>query len=681
MSQSSRPVLPGKCRQPVYGLCRATLLAGVALTVLPVAAIAQETKAENETVLTPIEITADRDAAQTAAGGVTITQEQLDRTNPQDIKDVFAGEAAVTVGGPTKISQKVYVQGIENTKLNVQVDGTRQVDSTYHHIGTALIDPGMLKTVRVESGVAPADAGPNALGGSMAYETKDARDVLAPDDPFGGSAKIQYNSNTKGFSEWLTIAGQHEGFEALGYVQNSNQGNYKDGDGDEVVGTADGSKNGLGKFAFTGNEGSRIEAFASHFEDEGVRPARPNFGSLAGGQLPQWISYKDTSLGVSYVDEMPGDLLAPEFSLNYSKTNLDVPRLQGGPNFYHLQSEIETINGKAANTFDVGMGDVTAGLDFYHDEATGTHDRTPRNGSYSETTTNIGAFSQARLSLTDAWRVSFGGRADRQWFEGVDGTDFEEFGLSGNVNTEYDVVETVTVYGGAGTQFGGLPLGESAIYNFSGVWNYDGFSPSRSKNFKVGTRYSDGGWSLDGNAFYNKIDDSHDLTGSVAGSTVYRNTTIDLVTKGYNLSAAYNYGPGFARLTYSHTDVETDGDAPLSTNASYQGVLQGDIFTFEVAHGWDDLGVRVGTTSELALANDDPEENGFPKLDTYFVANLYGEWTPDALNNAVTLRVDALNIFDRDYIDRATPGHDSAQVGEPYHEPGRTFLVSAKVTF
>ncbi|WP_417811158.1 TonB-dependent receptor domain-containing protein [Thalassospira alkalitolerans] len=679
MMQLSKAVPPTN-RRPVRGLCRTTLLAGVALATLPVAAIAQEQNTKDETVLAPIEVTASQDTGQTAAGGVTISQESLDRANPQTIKDVFAGEASVQVGGPTAIAQKVYVQGIENTKLNVQVDGTRQVDSTYHHIGTAIIDPGMLKAVRVESGVAPADAGPNALGGSIAYETKDARDILDPNDPFGGWAKIQYNSNTKGFTEWLTMAGQQDGFEALAYIQNSNQSNYKDGDGDEVIGTADGGENGMGKVAFTGNEGSRIEAFASHLENEGVRPARPNFGSLAGGQLPQWISYKDTSIGVSYVDEMPTDLLAPELSLNYSKTELHVPSLQGGPNFYDLRSEIETINGKAANTFDIGMGDVTAGLDFYHDEATGSQNRSPRAGTYSETTTNIGAFSQARLSLADDWRVSFGGRADRQWFEGLDGTEFEEFGLSGNVNTEYDVIETVTVYGGAGTQFGGLPLGESAIYNFSGIWNYDGFSPSRSKNIKAGARYTEGDWAFDGNLFYNKIDDSHDLTGTVVGSTVIRNSTIDLVTKGYNLSSTYNYGPGFARLTYSHTDVETNGGAPLSTNASYQGVLQGDMFSLEIGHSWDDLGLRVGSTSELALSNDDPEKNGFPKLDTYFVTNLYGEWTPASLS-AVTLRVDALNILDRDYIDRTTPGYDSSQVGEPYHEPGRTFLVSAKVAF
>lgn len=653
-----------------------TLLAGVALSVLPTVAFAQTADTdETETVTQPIEVTASAASAQGLAGGVTIDQDELDRKNPQTMKDVFSSDASVEVGGPTAIVQKVYVQGIENTKLNVQIDGARQVDSTFHHIGTAVIDPAMLKSVDVESGVATADSGPHALGGSMSYETRDARDVLDTGDTFGGWGKLQYNSNTKGFTEWLTLAGQSGGFEALAYLKNSNQGNYKDGDDNEVVGTADGGESGLGKLAFTGNDGGRFEAFASHLEDEGVRPSRPNFAVLANGAAPQWLSYRDTSVGVSYVDEIPSGQLAPELSLAYSRTVLNIPSLQGGPSFYHVKSDIQSINGKAANNFEVDNGVITAGVDFYRDEATGYQNRSPREGTYSETSTDIGAFSQARLSLTDGWRVSFGGRADQQWFEGLNGEDFSEFGLSGNANTEYDVTEQVMVYGGIGTTFGGLPLGESAIYEFSENWNYDGFAPSRSYNTKAGSRLVLEDWTFDGNLFYNLIDESHDL------SSATRQTTVDLETRGVNLSAMYSYGPGFARLTYSHTNVKTDGGVPLSTEASYQGVIMGDIFNFDAGHSFDDYGLRIGGNSEFALSDDSPEDSGNEKLDTYFVANLYAEWVPAALNNAVTLRVDALNIFDRDYIDRATTGYDSTRISEPFHEPGRTFLISAKVDF
>lgn len=58
------------------------------------------------------------------------------------------------------MSQKVYVHGIEETSLAVTMDGGRQNNKVFHHNGTNLIDPGLLKAVSVDAGVAPADAGP-----------------------------------------------------------------------------------------------------------------------------------------------------------------------------------------------------------------------------------------------------------------------------------------------------------------------------------------------------------------------------------------------------------------------------------------------------------------------------------------------------------------------------------------
>ncbi|PKR55214.1 TonB-dependent receptor domain-containing protein [Thalassospira marina] len=662
---------------PLQRWIRTTLLTGVSIAAFPCVSLAQDNGSENSTAakLDPITITADREAENAPLpGGVTIDQETLDAIAPRSLKDVFSGDAAVNVGGASPVTQKTYVQGIEDTKLNVTIDGTRQNNSNYHHLGTTIMDPGMLKQVDVETGVAPADSGPGALGGSIAYETRDARDIVEPGRTFGGYGKIAYDTNSQGLSEWLTIAGRSDSVEALAYLQNNNTNNYRDGNGDKVPGTANGSENGLGKFAFNGHDGERFEAFASHLEDEGVRPARPNFGALTGGQNPQWISYKKTAMGVSYVDEIPNGQLDPELSLNYSKSELDVPRLQSGPNYFHNQSEVETINGKVANNFDVGIGKVNTGIDFYHDEATGTHDNGARAGTYKEKSTNIGLFSQARLNLTDRWRTSFGGRFDRQWFTGIDGTEFDEQGLSANANTEYDILPNTTLYGGAGTAFGGLPIGESAIYNFTGVWDYSDFAPSRSFNYKAGSRVTFDRLTLDGNVFYNRIERSHDL------SSVDRQTTADLVTRGINLSGTYQFDTAYIRTTYSHTIVRADGAPPVSTASAWQGVLLGDIITLDAGKEWRDLGLRAGMSSELALRNDDPKKYGEQPIDTYFVANLYGEWTPEMLSNAVTLRIDANNIFDRAYSNRTTTGYDSIRT-EPYLDPGRSFILSAKVTF
>lgn len=126
----------------------------------------------------------DRHAgAADRSNSIAITAADLDRRNPTTLKGVFAGEATVSVGGAQPLSQKVYVQGVEETNLAVSIDGARQNNKVFHHSGTNLIDPALLKRARVDPGVAPADAGPGALGGAIAYETVDVADVLAPGAP------------------------------------------------------------------------------------------------------------------------------------------------------------------------------------------------------------------------------------------------------------------------------------------------------------------------------------------------------------------------------------------------------------------------------------------------------------------------------------------------------------------
>ncbi|MEC7962971.1 MAG: Plug domain-containing protein, partial [Pseudomonadota bacterium] len=126
---------------------RALLLASAAsLTAAPL--WAQE-------IVTPLEeIRIDSDAAQSLLGNAEITEEDLENRNPASLQDVFAGETAVTASGGAAIGQKVYVNGIEESLLSVTIDGARQNKSAFHHTGNVLIDPELLKSVEVTSGLA-----------------------------------------------------------------------------------------------------------------------------------------------------------------------------------------------------------------------------------------------------------------------------------------------------------------------------------------------------------------------------------------------------------------------------------------------------------------------------------------------------------------------------------------------
>lgn len=666
------------CLPPVAGFRPATglrypacLLATTAiLAAAPVAA----QQATEGAVLAPISVT----ATEVAPGGVQIRSEQIERSNPASIKDVFDSEAAVNVGGGSDVSRKVYVNGVEDTNLNVKIDGARQVNSAFHHLGTAIIDPGLLKAVRIETGVGPADVGPGALGGSIAYETKDARDLLGPGQPFGGFGKLQYDSNTDGFGKILTVATQQGGFEAMLYGSDDDGHVYDDGDGNDVPGTAPEMRNVLGKLAWTGRAGSRVEMQAGYLSDRGVRPNRANFGALLNGAPPTYQEFARRTYSISYSDENPTALVNPEAVFSYNRSSMFIDELAFGPFTFDLHSETVSYNGKLANTFsnDLGMlrsGKFTVGVDFYHDRGEGDIEGGFGGGvplQNDEVSINFGAFMQARLAITERLRVSVGGRFDRQDFAGIDGTELDEQGPSGNLNLEYDVLSGVTPYAGVSSVFGGIPLGESLIYNFAGQWTYDGLSASEATNGKIGVKLERGPFSGDINYYRTDIDGAHDR-----GSAV-RNTTRDLEARGVNVTAQYTYGDGFVRGTFSHNRFRADGVPLASGSASFHGLQTGDLFNAQVGHDFPDRGIRVGASVEAALEDDD---NTDPPADGYAVLNVYGEWTPPQYE-FVTLRADVKNLLDKTYVDRLTSGADNAAV-IPFNEPGRTLLLTAKVTF
>lgn len=118
------------------------------------------------------------DSLQGTGTSVGISKERLDIVKPRSLKEVFSAESSVSVGGNSPINQKLYVRGIEETALAVRIDGARQNNKIFHHNATTLIDPALLKSVRASAGVAAADDGPGAIGGSAAFETVDVVDLL-----------------------------------------------------------------------------------------------------------------------------------------------------------------------------------------------------------------------------------------------------------------------------------------------------------------------------------------------------------------------------------------------------------------------------------------------------------------------------------------------------------------------
>jgi hemoglobin/transferrin/lactoferrin receptor protein len=632
--------------------------------------LAQPESSSSATMLSPVVVegaaSADPHAgAADRANSITIGQEELERRNPGSMKQVFAGEASVSVGGGQPMSQKVYVQGVEETNLAVSIDGARQNNKVFHHNGTNLIDPELLKLARVDPGVAPADAGPGALGGSIVYETVDAGDLLKPGQSVGGFVGTEYNTNGDTLAFSGSAYARHEGFEVLGFFKDADGSNYKDGDGRAVEGTGAGLQSVLGKLGYESESGHRFEVSAEQVHDEAVRPFRANIGRLTNrNEGLRVYDLKRQNFVFNYSTPHAEGLFDPKLVLGFGRTELGVPTPFGSAGV------TSSLSGKVENDFNLSPGNtVTVGVDFYDDEA----EYSDPTVTIREAATNVGAYAQARLTPIDRLRLSFGARADRHEFEGVDGSTTDNDGVSGNASAAYDATDWLTLKAGYSRVFGGVALAENFILNEN--WTYTGgIEAVRSENTNLGFETHYRGFTFGAGIFRSDFDNARNE--SYGGGAAL---TADFETKGYNLSVGYNWGPGFARLTYTDTDFEINGQPGDSDFGQYLGTPVGQIFALEVAHSFRDIGLMVGGTLDAALKNDDPQAAGLRPLDSYEAVGLYAQYTPPSMEY-LTLRAEANNIFDETYADRATYGQEFGNV-IPLYEPGRSFLVKAKVRF
>ncbi len=628
------------------------------------------------------EITVTGQGAATSVSSVNIGAEQLEARNPASIADVFRDEAGVSVGSSIPTSQKVYVNGLEETTLAVTIDGSRQNNRVFHHNATNLIDPSLLKAVDVDAGIAPADVGPGALAGSIAYETKDVKDLLT-EDGFGGMVSETYNSNSQTFTTGLGGWAMQDGFEFLGFVNYGKGDNYEAGNGEEVRGTETNLLSGLGKFAYEAESGDRFEFSHERVRDDAERPFRANASVVTTGKAfePDYRNYKldrDNTV-FTYTDTTPEGWWNPTIRLAYSHSSVNTPIFYDDGNAstdytsYDGQGESGSLNGKFENKFALENGNIVAGLDFYSDkiELETASEPLGYTEDASERARNVGIYTQVRIEPVDAMRLSFGGRADKQWFEGTTGEKWDHSGLSGNASVEYDLTSFLTAKAGASHVWAGIPLAEAFIMNPN--WNYgvEGPEVTTANNATAGLEFHHQGFTAEGSLFRSMIQDARVAKWAAARS----NLNYDVETWGFEVGAGYDWTDGFIKVKYARINAEIDGKPADSDTGNYLTTPVGDIITVSAAHTFSDWGLTVGTDMEFA-----PEyKDGTITYASYEVVNLYTEWKPEQLSH-MTFRAEVQNLLNETYASRATYGQEFGNV-TPLYEQGRTFLLSVKATF
>lgn len=152
-----------------------------------------------------------------------ITTEDIDRENMQDVRDLVRNEPGVTVGNnPFRAGyQNFLIRGIGGNRVLLMVDGMRLPDFPDSNMGAGTYtreqpDLEDIKRVEIIRGPASALYGSDAIGGVVAYTTKDPGDYMIGGKTIYASVKGAYSGANQQFAETFTGAVKQENVEFLG---------------------------------------------------------------------------------------------------------------------------------------------------------------------------------------------------------------------------------------------------------------------------------------------------------------------------------------------------------------------------------------------------------------------------------------------------------------------------------
>lgn len=162
--------------------------------------------ADGSLVLDVIDVMGGRAAADApfeTAGSVShISAEQISRTPPTSVGDVFRSTPGViAAGNRVGASVNLNIRGLQGqNRVNVMVDGTRQSNHTYRGYSGSrnevYVDPDFLGGIDISKGPSAGAGGVGAMGGVVNMRTIEAGDIVKDGQTFGIRAKGGLSGNS-----------------------------------------------------------------------------------------------------------------------------------------------------------------------------------------------------------------------------------------------------------------------------------------------------------------------------------------------------------------------------------------------------------------------------------------------------------------------------------------------------
>lgn len=599
----------------------------------------------------------------------------IERYSASDLEDVFASQPEVVVGGGHGIAQKIYVRGLEDSMLNVTIDGASQAGQPFHHAGRIQIEPELIKQVEVLSGTGDATAGPGALGGAVRFVTKDPTDLLRTGDRAGALLKAGYFSNAEGYKAHGTVFGRlTEQWSALASYTRQDQNDYEDGDGERVLST--GSRQQLGFLKLVGqfDHGHSLRLSYDRTEDEGERTQRPQWVTSSFNPAYPLQSERATwNLGYAW---QPGNELV-DVSLSMFRTESELEQNVIG-RWGQYFGQVTSTGFDVRNTSHWRQHRVTYGLDHRRDEIAAGYAADPT--AEREDGEVTGVYVQGHFELTRDLSLGVGARHDRYRLNNINDATQRSSGTSPNASVRYALTPQLALLAGHARALRGAKIRDA--FKLEGIAEAaPDVDPERARTSEVGFEYQRSAWRWNGKLYDTTVRDA--IADPVGQPTQYENVG-KLETRGFLLHTAYE-GQGWrGAVGFHHNRSTLNGERLNGYEHNGLGTSQGNTLTASLDVRASDR-LEAGWTGRFVRRIDALDTSvGTVDKPGYGVHDLYANWRP-RVGSDLTLSLVVKNLFDQSYLDHGSnedfqgiPDYEGI-VGS--REPGREFRVGLVVRF
>jgi hemoglobin/transferrin/lactoferrin receptor protein len=602
-----------------------------------------------------------------------------------NIKELLQDMPGVEFNGSARRNgQNITMRGFDTEGIVILFDGVRQKFEAAHD-GKFFLDPNLIQRVEVIKGPNSTLYGSGGLGGVIAFETKDASDLLAPGETRGATTTAGFQSVN---DEWMLSQSGYarsETFDILGSVMTRNSDDIELGDGSTLA-SEDEVLSGLFKLGWSPIDNHTFRLNVQGYNNDALEPNNPQSATDTAMVNKDTASYT-TSVAYEYEDP-DNRLLNLKTKVYYTDTEVDEQEVSTARD---LSRQLDTIGFTVENQSRFGEGSnfantLTYGGEFYTEE---------QNGSDSTgTSREAGGIPDAEsefwgIFLQDeiAWKPNAvpgefliipGIRLDSYESNNTTGLDLDESEVSPKLGVTYKPNDWLMLFGNYAHAFRAPTMTE--IFTTGTHFTIPGsgsnvFVPnpnlkpetSKTLEFGFGMQFDDV-WQKEDHLQFKvsrfdiKSDDFIDTEVNVTFFPTCCGTTQSVNVPnaslhGVEFEGGYEnkrikLGLGYSQITGKNDDT-----------GEYLSNITPPTITTNVGLKLPEVDSIIGWKTTFADEHDKVNDASAAR-DGYGVHDLYYQWQPEQHDNVVVnLGVD--NVFDKNY----------SRVFANSPEPGRNYRI------